>query len=114
MHARFLAAPALGLFLVASCTGEPLAQDKLEYAGQWASGGMSLIITTDGGVSYQNVGGSGTTTVNGPIQGWTGDSFNVGALGIETTFEVTAAPHETDDGKWVMTVDGVELTRIAQ
>jgi len=33
---------------------------------------------------------------------------------MSTSFRVDKPPHQTPDGAWRMTVDGVELTRTAQ
>ena len=99
--------------LVSACKAEPLPPDKLDYAGQWRGGGINLVITKDGGVSYDKVSGSGHVEINGPIKGFDGDDFIVGVMVVKTTFDVTAPPHQ-DGGAWKMTVDGVELTRVAQ
>lgn len=101
------------LLLASACKGQPLPADKLEYAGQWRGGGVDLVITADGGVSYRKVSGSSTVEINGPIKGFDGDDFVVGVMVVKTGFDVTAPPHE-EGGAWKMTVDGVELTRVAK
>ena len=101
------------LLLVSACKGQPLPADKLEYAGQWRGGGVDLVITADGGVSYRKVSGSSTIEINGPLKGFDGDDFVVGVMVMKTGFDVTAPPHE-EGGAWKMTVDGVEVTRVAK
>ncbi len=104
-HGVVLALALLG------CSGQPLPDDKLDYAGNWEAEGFELMITKGGGVSYERVRDSGARTeINGPIKAWDGDDFSVGILMMTSTFEVSETPHEVD-GVWKMTVDGVELTR---
>ncbi|MBC8073857.1 MAG: hypothetical protein IAG13_36400 [Deltaproteobacteria bacterium] len=108
--------PLLALAFAASllgCKSRPLPAEKAEYAGHWRGGGIDLVITQDGGVSYNRIKGAGHVEINGPIKGFDGDDFVVGVMVVKTTFDVTAPPHEAG-GAWKMTVDGVELTRVAQ
>ena len=88
------------------------SQGKLEYAGHWSGGGVDLVIMPQGQVSYTKVG-TGKVEINGPVQAYDGEDLVVGALGITTTFDVQEPPHEVD-GPWKMTVDGVELVRVAK
>ncbi|RBP48529.1 hypothetical protein [Arenicella xantha] len=103
---------ALLLALLTACS-EPLPEDKLIYAGDWRSQEMALLILADGSVSYKRLKKGVTTSVNGPLQEFKGDSFVVGLGPIKTTFEVSEAPHEVD-GTWQMVVDGVRLTKVSQ
>jgi hypothetical protein len=98
-------------FLLAACTGVPLPADKRDYAGTWKSESVTLSIGEDGSVAYARREGSSRTTLNAPIQRFENEDFVVGILSFTATFDVTAPPHEVD-GAWVMTVDGVELTRL--
>ncbi len=109
---RPLATLLLATTLLA-CKGQPLPADKLEYAGEWRGGGVQLVITVDGGCSYHKVSGASHVEINGPIKGFDGDDFVVGVMVVKTTFDVTAPPHD-DNGTWKMTVDGVELIRVAK
>jgi hypothetical protein len=78
--------------------------------GSWAGSGVTLVIEPGGMVHYAKHAGGVDTSVDAPIQGVTATSFEVGFLGITTTFAVDTPPH-SDGGVWKMTVDGVELTR---
>ena len=71
---------------------------------------MYLLILTDGTVSYQRLKNGGSTSINAPLKEFVGDDFVVGLAFLTTTFDVKNAPHQVD-GKWVMVVDGVKLTK---
>lgn len=103
------------LLLVAITTscglkGIPVPADKKDYIGYWSGDNITLSIDESGKVEYKKTEGNSSTSVNGPIQKFEGNNFVVGALGINTTFVVSATPHE-DAGVWKMTVDNVELTK---
>lgn len=99
------------VLLLAACS-KPLPQDKLDYAGEWRSMEMHLIILADGTVSYKRLKNGGSTSVNGPLKDFQGDDFVVGVGPFATTFEVSRPPYE-EDGSWRMVVDGVTLIRIS-
>ena len=101
-----LAACAL---MLAAC-GEPLPTDKQAYAGEWRAQNVYLLITPDGRCEYERKRGTGNVSINAPIQRFEGDNFVVGLGPFTTTFHVNKAPR-LEEGKWKMTVDGVELTR---
>jgi hypothetical protein len=98
------------VLLLAGCS-EPISQEKIAYVGDWQAADMRLTIFQDGRVAYQRKSGSRSTSIEGPIKAFKGDSFEVGVLFMTTTFEVSKPPHE-EDGVWKMTVDGVELTKV--
>ena len=98
------------LALLAGC-GEPLPKDKQAYQGEWRSNEMWLLITPDGRCEYERRTGSGNRSIQAPIQRFEGDNFVVGVGPLSTTFVVSSPPRVVD-GKWKMTVDGVELTRV--
>lgn len=100
------------LLLLAGC-GIALPEDKADYAGVWQSSEMSLRITREGRVEYRRSQGKSTTTVEGPLQTFEGDDFSVGLSFMTTKFDVSVPPHEEND-HWYMTVDGVQLQRIAR
>jgi hypothetical protein len=102
---------SLLLGMLSACTGIPLPEDKRSYAGRWTNETVTLAIGEDGSVAYARREGSSRTTLNAPIQRFENEDFVVGILSFTTTFDVTEPPHEVD-GKWVMTVDGVTLTRM--
>lgn len=97
------------LLLLTGC-GKPLPQDRLAYVGQWRGPDMLLNITSGGRVAYERHRGATRTTVEGPLQGFHGEGFDVGIGPLRTTFEVSSPPHE-EAGRWTMVVDGVELIR---
>ena len=105
----FLPLTAVAL-LITGCA-KPLPPEKLNYAGDWHATGMDLTITKEGRVSYKRLKGGGNVSVDGPIKEFKGNDFSVGIGPLTTTFAVSQTPHEVD-GKWKMTVDGVELTRV--
>ncbi len=98
------------LLLVTACA-EPLPQNKLNYAGEWRSKEMTLLILEDGTVAYKRLKGGGTTSINGPLKEFVGDNFVVGVLFLTTTFNVSDPPQE-ENGVWRMTVDDVQLTKV--
>jgi len=111
---RLASAVILSSVLLLSACGDPqpLPPDKANYAGHWRGGGVDLIIYPEGRVEYTKREGKGTVEVSGPI-GWKGDDFVVAVMVVKTMFEVDEPPHEVD-GVWMMTVRGIELTRVAE
>jgi hypothetical protein len=107
---RSIVVTVVGL-LLASCSGIAVPADKSSYIGKWEGPGMTLMLTTDGGVHYVKLSGGGKKEINAPLQAFEGNDFVVGAFGITTTFRVQKPPYQAD-GVWKMVVDGVELTRV--
>jgi hypothetical protein len=105
---NFLAVLALALPL-GGC-GKPVPPEKASYVGEWRQPTMYLLITQDGTVRYKRLKGAGTTSIDAPLKGFSGDNFEVGVGPISTVFVVSRPPYQKD-GKWKMMVDGVELTR---
>lgn len=101
--------------IVAACLlvacAVPVPADKADYVGVWRAEGMSLLITADGSVVYHRLRKGARTSIDAPLKGFHGDDFEVGIGPLTTTFKVDAPPHQID-GRWTMTVDGVELTRV--
>ena len=95
--------------LLGGC-GNPLPPDKLNYAGEWQSPEMAINITREGRVNYVRRKSSGSTRVSGPVRAFEGNDFVVGLPLINTRFSVSKPPTQ-ENGKWVMVVDGVELTK---
>lgn len=98
----------LGLGL--SGCGKPVPADKADYVGEWHAPNMYLAISQDGSVAYKRRQGGMETSVSGPLQGFRGDSFEVGLPFLTTTFVVSRPPYR-DGERWKMVVDGVELTK---
>jgi len=100
------------LFILLGLTAcaKPVPAEKAAFVGEWKSSEMTLHITQDGHVDYKRSVGSGSKSVSAPLQGFNGDSFDVGIGAMSTSFIVTSPPHQ--DGTAIkMTVDGVELTK---
>ena len=108
MKIRAVIVVLAGLMLTAC--GIAVPEDKANYVGEWKGIGMSLTITSDGGVAYERISGGGSTSVKGPLQSFEGDNFSVGLWFFSTMFVVSKPPYE-DSGVLKMEVDGVELTR---
>ena len=109
MNARITLASSLLALALAGC-GEPVPAEKSAYVGEWQDKTMYLLITQEGSVRYKRVKGATTTSVEGPLKRFDGDSFEVGIGPMTTRFVVSKPPHQDAKG-WKMVVDGVELTR---
>jgi hypothetical protein len=90
--------------------GKPVPPEKSAYVGEWQEKSMYLLITQDGTVKYKRMQAGGTTSIDGPLQGFSGNNFDVGVGPMKTTFIVNKPPYQQDD-TWKMTVDGLELTK---
>ena len=98
------------LLLLAGCSGQPLPPDRLDYAGQWESDTVLLVISPEGAVHYRRHEGNSKVNIDAPIKAFEGDDFVVGVGPFTTKFAVSKRPRLVD-GQWRMTVDGRELTR---
>ncbi|MSP54403.1 MAG: hypothetical protein EXR69_02170 [Myxococcales bacterium] len=78
--------------------------------GSWSGPGVQLVIDPGGQVHSETHANGMNTNLDAPLQTVTGTGFDVGVFGITTHFVVTVPPHVVA-GQWMMTVDGVELTR---
>lgn len=107
---KLLLSLALAVSLI-GC-GKPVPQEKSDYVGEWQEKTMYLLITQDGSVRYKRLKGGATTSVEGPLKGFTGNNFEVGIGPIATTFVVSRPPYQDGD-KWKMVVDEVELVKTA-
>lgn len=90
--------------------GKPVPPDRVAYVGEWQEKTMYLLITQDGSVKYKRLKDGGTTSVEGPLKGFTGNSFEVGIGPMATTFVVSKPPYQDGDN-WKMVVDEVELVK---
>ncbi|WP_296951229.1 hypothetical protein [uncultured Massilia sp.] len=110
LHAALLAAC---LFAAAPGFADPVPVPpaKANYVGEWLGEKMRLKIGQDGHVEYKRERPGKNVDLTVDLQGFNGDDFDVGAGIIRSTFVVSKPPHR-DKGKWKMTVDGVELTRV--
>ena len=90
--------------------GKPVPAEKSAYVGEWQEKTMYLLITQDGSVRYKRLKGGASTSVEGPLKGFSGDNFEVGVGPLATTFVVRKPPYQ-DGERWKMIVDEVELVK---
>ncbi|MFC4158208.1 hypothetical protein [Chitinimonas lacunae] len=109
------------MLLLSGC-GQAVPAERAAYVGDWRSSGgawqgqgdgMRLQIAADGRVEYQRREGKQLTTISAPLQGFSGNGFEVGIWGWTTTFVVSEAPHRVGP-HWTMVVDGMRLDRAAE
>lgn len=93
---------------LAACDAKPVPADKAEYAGTWEGGGMHLSVTAEGRATFSK--DNGAVKFSGPITQWFEEDFVVGVMVMRRKIDVTAPPHQVD-GRWRMSVEGIELTR---
>ncbi|MBI5160236.1 MAG: hypothetical protein HY996_02280 [Micrococcales bacterium] len=86
------------------------AQLRAQLVGIWASPEMLLSVSPQGMVEYRRSTGGTNRSVTAPIASVGPAAFDVGVMGMTTTFQVQVPPHDVA-GVSRMTVDGVELTR---
>lgn len=101
---------AATLLAAQSCLAEPVPADKKAYIGEWLGEKMRLKIPQDGHIEYKRDQPGKNLNLSVDLQGFNGDNFDVGTSFLRSTFIVSKPPHR-EQGKWKMTVDGVELTR---
>jgi hypothetical protein len=93
----------------------PLPAAFQHYIGLWQGQTVRLNISPNGDVDYKQTITEGSNTrnrsVTGPINSFSGHSFNVGVFGMNTTFNVETPPHQNGGG-WTMTLDGEQLRRV--
>jgi len=103
---------AVTLLAAQSCFADPVPVPaaKGDYVGDWAGDRMRLNIQKDGRIQYKRERTGGKIDLTIELQAFDGDNFEAGTSFIHSTFVVSKPPHR-EQGKWRMTVDGVELTR---
>ena len=97
------------LWLVACA--KPVPADFANYVGHWRGDGTLLVIRADGHADYERVTGDSRISIEGSCHSFTEEGFKIGIGLLSARFEVTRPPRRVD-GRWRMTVDGVELTRV--
>jgi hypothetical protein len=105
--------PVLLAFAVLAGCGKPVPAEKAAYVGEWQDKTMYLLITQDGSVKYKRLKSGQTTSIDGPLQGFKGNDFDVGIGAMATTFVVSKPPFQEGDA-WKMVVDGQQLTRTSE
>ncbi|WP_313914453.1 hypothetical protein [Tahibacter sp.] len=99
------------LLALAGCS-TPLPAERADYAGLWRTADTRLLITPQGRVEFVQSRGNGfQKSLKAPLKRFDGDNFVVGLGPISTTFVVSRRPQRGTDGRWTMTVDGVEYAR---
>lgn len=102
----------LALLLALAGCGKPVPSEKAAYVGEWQERTMYLLIAQDGSIRYKRLQGGATTSIEGPLKGFSGNDFEVGVGPMATTFFVSKPPYQEGD-KWKMVVDGLELVKTA-
>lgn len=95
-----------------SACGKPVPAEKKAYVGEWQEKAMYLLITQDGSIRYKRLKGGANVSVEGPLQGFTENGFEVGVGPLSTAFVVNKPPFQ-EGGQWKMVVDDVMLTKTA-
>lgn len=112
LRAAILAAVlATGLPLAAHAEPVPVPADKMAYVGDWQGKDMRIQMGKDGRIKYKRDRPGKQLDLSIELQRFDGDNFDAGGGFISSTFVVSKPPHR-EGGKWKMTVDGVELTRV--
>jgi len=110
----------MGLFdaitsLFGGSNATALPADFQHYVGLWQGPTVRLSVSSNGEVDYKQtiIEGSNTRnrSVTGRISSFSGNSFNVGVLGMNTTFNIQTPPHQNGEG-WTMILDGEQLRRV--
>lgn len=100
----------LACFWLAACA-KPVPVDYADYVGHWRGEGTLLVIRADGHADFERVTGKSRVSIEGSCHSFTQDGFKIGIGLLSASFEVSEPPRLLD-GRWRMTVDGVELTRV--
>lgn len=96
--------------LLAACA-EPVPEAYRDYVGHWRGDGMRLVIRADGHADYDRVLDRSHVSIEGNAHSFDEHGFRIGVGPLSADFSVQREP-QLRDGRWRMTVDGVELTRI--
>lgn len=104
---------ALASIVTAGCA-KPLPPERRSYVGFWQADvdgeHFVLGVSGEGRVHFVRSRPGYSETLNLPVKGFTGDSFDVGVGPLTTHFEVQQAPH-LEQGRWTMTMNGRVYTR---
>ncbi|GAB2494348.1 hypothetical protein [Arenimonas alkanexedens] len=95
---------------LAACA-KPVPVDYRQYVGHWRGDGTLLVIGADGHADYERATGKSRISIEGVCHTFTENGFKIGVGLLSADFDVSRAPRLVD-GRWRMTVDGVELTRV--
>ena len=98
------------LALLAACA-KPVPEAYADYIGHWRGEGMRLVIRADGHADYDRVQDRSHVSIEGNAHSFSKGGFRIGLGPLSADFKVQRGP-QVEDGRWRMTVDGVELTRV--
>ena len=91
---------------------EPARVEQTLYYGTWSGAGPTTLTVDSASVRWEQQSGTGHVSYNGTFAGISGQDIRVGVLVTEVTLVVADPPHQQPGtGAWVMTVEGVSLTR---
>ena len=102
---------AAGLLSNSAAWADPVPADKMDYVGDWQGKDMRLSLSKDGKIKYKREQEKKKVDLSIDLLGFNGNNFDAGWSFMRSTFVVSKPPHR-EGGKWKMTVDGVELTRV--
>lgn len=93
-----------------SFAAQPVPVDKQAYVGRWAGSGVELEMTSEGQVKYVTRQGPTSKSLLAQLRRFEGDDFEAGVWVLAQDFEVSEPPAYRN-GRWTMTVNGVQLQR---
>jgi len=96
--------------LLTSCASLP--QDRIDYVGYWSNQTSSLKITADGQFHFSKRSKDSNTSVNAPIQSFSGDSVVVGIGPLSSTYIVSKRPYQ-EGSLWKMVIEGETLIKLS-
>lgn len=112
MSARGAAAGWLAACVLLAGCERPVPEAHRDYVGHWRGDSMLLVISEGGHGDYERVRDRERVSIEGPVHGFDDDGFRIGIGPLGADFEVQSPPTLGEDGRWRMTVDGVELMRV--
>lgn len=92
--------------LLVGCSGE-VPTDKQPYIGTWKSNAVTLLITPEGDLSWEQTGVVGRS-IPVPIKEFTETKIIAGVLFLTTEFSIDE-PAQESQGIWSVTVNGFKL-----
>lgn len=93
-----------------SLSAQAVPFDKQAYVGRWFGRGVELEMTPEGTVKYVTRQGPTSKSMLAQLRRFQGDDFEAGVWVLAQDFEVSEPPAYRD-GRWTMTVNGVQLQR---
>lgn len=88
---------------------EPIPPPSEDWVGRWTGPDITLTVLPDGTISLERTDQGASQQLSAPARGWAG-GLTIGIDPFLQTWPITAPPHAEGE-VWVMTFDGVELTR---